>query len=114
MVVTIPDITPMPRGPNGEIVENTYRNVQSGSGTVTTAGTSVQLASSSTQAKILDINNPNTDTGAILYIGGTAVSSTKGIPLFPASTYRLGVTDLSKVWVDASADGAKFSYNYQW
>lgn len=108
-VFQVPD--GLPRDANATPLQATYNTMQSGSGTVTTAGTPVQLAASYSQAKRIDISNPTSNSGAI-YVGGTAVSATKGVPLQPAFTYTFFVTDLSKVWVDADVNGSTFQYTY--
>lgn len=107
--------TPLPLDQNGRTVQGTYRNVASGSGTVVTSGTPVQLAAVSTEAKIIDILNPTSNSDVIV-IGDSSVkfSPLKGIPVEPGFTYRLGITDLSKVWIDAAVNGSTFTYNYQW
>ena len=110
--------TPLPLDPNGRTVQNTYRNMASGNGTVTTSGTAVRLSNTSQEAKILDIVNPLSNgslaSGGTLVLGDSSVSyaSLKGIPILPGFTYRMNVKDLSQVYVDASDNGATFSYNY--
>lgn len=106
--------TPLRIDQNGRTIEEGYRNIESDSATVATSGTPVQLASAYTEVKRVDINNPNTSNGAVLYIGSSNVSSTKGIPLYPNTTYTLYITDLSQMWVDASANNATVQYNYFW
>ena len=107
-------LTGQPIDENSKPITGVYKNIQSGGGTVTTAGTPVQLISTSTEAKLLIIYNPN--NSANLYIGGTAVSHSpvKGIALYPSQTYQLTITDLSNVWVDSDTNGATFTYNYEW
>lgn len=105
--------TPLSIDENGRTVQEGYRHMQSGSVTVTTAGTPVKLANSSTEAKRIDIQNPATNNVTV-YVGGTDVSSTKGIPILPNNTYTFTITDLSSVWVDASADATTVPFNYFW
>lgn len=85
----------------------------SGNGTVTTSGTAVQLPAH--EAKIIDIVNP-TSNADILVIGDSATkySPLKGIPLEPGFTYRLNITNLDNIWIDAAGNGYAFSYNYYW
>ena len=106
-------MTPMPLDQNGRTVDGTYRNMKSGNGTVTTSGTAVQIKNVSTEAKVIDIINPTTN-GDILVIGDSTVkySPLKGIPIEPGFTYRLQVTDLSNIWVDAAGNGYTFSFNW--
>jgi len=112
MTYASPSLTPLPRGPNGEVFQDIYRNIQSGNGTVTTAGTPVTLTATATEAKAVDIYNNN--NAAVLYVGGSSVSSTKGIPLQPSFTYRLQVTDLSLIHIDSDTNGATFTFTYMW
>lgn len=113
MAIHSQDTTPLILDQNGRTVEGGFRNMQSGSATVTTSGTPVQLTATSTEAKRLDISNPTSNSGA-LYIGGTAVSTTKGVPIQPGFTYTFTITDVSKVWVDADVNGSTVQYNYFW
>ena len=111
MALQVPD--GLPRDANATPIQQTYNNVQSASATVVTAGTPVALSASYTQAKRLDVSNPTSNSGAI-YVGGTAVSSTKGVPVQPGFTYTFFVTDLAKVWVDADANESTVMFNYFW
>ncbi|MDE2232904.1 MAG: hypothetical protein KGJ90_02115 [Patescibacteria group bacterium] len=109
------DFTPLPRDENYVALQNTYRNIASGNGTVTTSGTAVQVTATPTQAKIIDIINPAGNADVIV-IGDKNVkySPLKGIPIEPGFSYRINVTDLSNLWVDAAGNGYTFSYNYYW
>lgn len=107
----------LPRDANATALQRTYANIESGSVTVVTAGTPVALAATYTEAKRLTIQNPTSNSVAA-YVGGSGVKNAaggpKGIPILPNNTYELGVTDLSKVYVDADANGVLLTYNYQW
>jgi hypothetical protein len=107
------DFVPLPRDENYVAIQNTYRNMASGKGTVTTSGTAVRVKATQTQAKIIDIINPTTN-GDVIVIGDSTVSYASGIgvPIEPGFTYRVPVTDLSNIWVDAAANGYTFQYNY--
>ncbi len=109
------DFVPLPRDENYVALQNTYRNMASGNGTVVTAGTAVQLTATPTQAKIIDIINP-TSNGDVIVIGDSTVKASplKGIPIEPGFSYRLNITDLSKIWVDAAQNGYTFSWNVFW
>lgn len=112
-----PNITPLPRGPNGEVIEDSFRNIVSGNATVATAGVSVQLSNTSQECKRLDVtaNYNNTD---IVTVGGTGVvgaqTGRKGVPIASGNTYTFTATDLSQVWIDSvhSGDGVTFNYFY--
>lgn len=105
----------MPIDENYKGIQGTYRSMASGSGTVATSGTAVQVKNTPTQAKVIDIINPTSNAGVIV-IGDSTVSysGNKGIPIEPGFTYRVPITDLSKIYVDAAANGYTFSYNYFW
>lgn len=114
MAVNIPSITPAVRDPNGAIVQDVYRNGPiSGTGTVVTSGTAVQVSATSQEAKVIDIINLPTN-GGVIVIGGSNVSyaSNIGIPIEPGFTYRLQVKDLSQIWVDAYTNSVSFAFNY--
>lgn len=112
MAIIIPNITPAVRDPNGAIVQDVYRNMVSGNGTVTTAGTAVQLSATSHEAKVIDIINPTSNSDVIV-VGDSTVKASplKGIPIEPGFTYRLQITDLSNIWIDAAVNSSTFSYN---
>jgi hypothetical protein len=108
------DFSPLPIDENYKPIQGTYRNLSGGQGTVTTAGTAVQLISTQTQAKSVDIKNTN--SAANLIFGGSNVkySTGNGITIPPTFTYRINVSDLSNIWVDSDTNGATFSYVAQW
>ena len=111
------DTTPLMLDQNGRSVDEGYRNMQSDNVTVATSGTPVQLASTSTQVKRLDITADYNNTDFIV-VGGSGVvgpsATRKGVPLASGNTYTFYVTDLSQVWVDAGANNQKATYNYFW
>ena len=96
-------------------IQGTFRSLASGTGTVTTSGIAVQIKTSPTQAKVIDIYNPTSNAG-VLMIGASNVSYSGniGVPIQPGFTYRLQVTDLSLIWIDAQGNSYPFSYNYMW
>jgi len=113
MTTPLYDFTPLPRDENYVPIQNTYRNIGSGNGSVTTSGTPVQISATPQQAKIIDILNP-TSNADVIVIGDSTVkfSPLKGIPIEPGFSYRINITDLSNVWVDAAGNGYTFSFNY--
>lgn len=115
-MVALFDFVPLPIDENGKGIQGTYRNLGSGHGTVTTAGTAVPLSNVQTQAKIIDIINTNTATGDYLIIGNSTVkySTSNGVPIPPGATYRLNITDLSLVYIDSQNNSDTFSFNYFW
>ncbi len=96
-------------------LEGGFRNIASGTQTVVTAGVPVQLVSTPTQAKRLDVTAGygNTD---IVTLGGSGVVGAqigrKGVPLASGNTYTFTITDVSQVWVDAVHSGDTISFNY--
>jgi len=108
-------LTGQPIDENSKAIVGTYKNIASGMGTVTTSGTPVQVTATSTEAKAIDIINP-TSNADVIVIGGPTVSyaSNIGIPIEPGFTYRIQITDASKVWIDAKGNGYIFQYNLLW
>ena len=105
----------LPRDENYVPLQATFKHVVSGTQTVVTAGTAVQLVATPTQAKRLDVTGGygNTD---IVTIGGSGVvgaqTGRKGVPLAAGNTYTFTITDVSQVWVDAVHSGDTISFNY--
>jgi len=83
-----------------------------GNKTVTTAGTSVQLSSSSVPAKKITIQAKSANTGSI-YVGSSTVSATRGIELLPTGTITLSVNNLNLIYIDASVSGEGITYIYE-
>jgi hypothetical protein len=80
-----------------------------GKTTVTTAGTRVQLLTSSTPAKSVTIKALIGNTGHI-YVGNNFVSSTVGFVLEAGDTVSLNFADLSNIWLDCSVNGEGVTY----
>jgi len=82
--------------------------------TVTTAGTDVALAASTTCKKV-DIQ-AQTDNTNIIAVGGSGVDATiatgTGIVLYPGETYSLEIDNLADVYIDSlvNGEGARFTY----
>lgn len=87
-----------------------YTLVGNGQTTVVTAGSSVQLASS-TSIKSVTIRALSTNTG-LTYVGSSSVSSANGFQLSPQETVSLDLDNLSKIWLDAATNGNGCSYIY--
>lgn len=109
------DFTPLAIDENAKGIPGGFRNIVSGSKAVTTAGTRVQLVSSPTEAKRLDVtaNFNNTD---MIVIGGSGVVASqgtrKGVPIAPGNTYTFTITDVSLVWIDSVVSGEGTTFNY--
>lgn len=83
-----------------------------GTQTVTTAGTRVQLTSTATPCRLVNIFANAANTGNI-FVGGSTVSSTSGMILEQArSTDWFPIDDLSKIYIDAANNNDKVQYAY--
>ena len=104
-----------PRDENYIVISGTFKNIVSGTQTVATAGTPVQLVATPTQAKRLDVTAGYNNTDMVT-IGGSgvvgALSGRKGVPLASGNTYTFTITDVSQIWVDAVHSGDTISFNY--
>lgn len=95
-------------------VDQGYQGISNGRKVVTTAGTAVTLASSTTCRKV-DIVAETDNTGYVV-VGGSSVvaslSTRQGVPLGPGDTYTVYVTNLVNVYLDStvSGDGVTFTY----
>jgi len=77
--------------------------VKNGRNLVTTAGTRVQLASS-TILNSITIKALATNTG-VIYVGDSTVSSTNGYQLSARETVTIAVTNANLVYLDATVSG---------
>jgi hypothetical protein len=77
--------------------------VKNGRNLVTTAGTRVQLASS-TVLNTITIKALTTNVG-VIYVGDSTVSSTNGYQLSAKETVTIAVTNANLVYLDASISG---------
>ena len=91
-------------------VENTgHATINSGKND--TVGTSAEVLTSSQAAKHVDIMAAVANTG-IIYVGGSGVTSSTGIALYPGDVYSLDIEDLNDVYVVATVDGENVQYTY--
>jgi len=98
-------------GSSGSIVDfGTTGDVKDGSKNVTTAGTRVALASTTACQGVL-IQAKAANTG-IIYVGGTTVSATSGIFLYPGESVEISIDNLSKVYLDSSVSGEGVVFTY--
>jgi len=92
-----------------------------GNGSVTTAGTRVQLSSSSVACRRVKIecNESNGDltNGGAIEIGFdevvAAIATRQGTTLYPSQNDWFNVSNLNLMYVDSLDDGAKFHYIYE-
>ena len=83
-----------------------------GSKDVVTAGTALQLSSTSQECRFVNIFAKAGNTGNV-FVGGNLVSSSRGMVLEQArSTDWFGIDNLNKVYVDAanSGDGVQYCF----
>lgn len=108
-----PQTITLPRDANGVPLQGTYKTLTSGTKTVTTSGTRVQLISTATECKRIDVVADSNNSG-IIYVGGatTLASTITGIPLTPTGSYTFYITDVSNVYIDSTASGDKVSFVY--
>lgn len=105
----------LPRDDNNVPLQNVFSTINDGRQTVTTAGTRVQLSSTSTASKRIDITAETDNTGFIV-VGGANVVATlatrRGIPLAAGESYTFYITNLNKVYLDStvSTDGVTYVY----
>lgn len=86
----------------------TYNGVSHIRQTVTTAGTSVQLTSTSTPCHVVEIQAFETNTGRIC-VGDSTVDETiatrKGIIINAGDTYDYYINNADKIYLDSSVNG---------
>lgn len=95
--------------------ESSYENVGDGIKNVTTAGTAVQLSSTSVACRMVQIQARPENTGVVVVgsSGVVAASATRrGIALVPGASVALRVTDLNKLYLDSAVSGEGVSYVY--
>lgn len=79
--------------------------------TVTTAGTRVQLSTSTLPIKYVIITAKEANTGTI-WIGGSTIAAGRGRPLVALQSERLEIDYLTKVYIDSTVDGEGVTYTY--
>lgn len=95
-------------------VDQLYSGIGNGRKVVTTAGTAVVLATSTTCRKV-DITAETDNTGVIV-IGGSSViaalATRQGTPLNAGDTLSVFITNLATVYLDSTVSGDGVTYNY--
>lgn len=109
--VTLVDSSGNPVNPSGS-----YSGIVSGTKTVTTAGTPVQITATPTPMKGVWLSG-DTIVGILLYVGDSSVvasvSGQRGICIIPGNDpVFVTINDLSLLWVDAASNGGKLAYAY--
>lgn len=102
---------PIHVSPDGAVAAS---EVDDGRQTVTTPGTAVALAASTTCTEI--IATAETDNTDIIVIGGStvvaALSTRRGNPLYPGDSMSITSDNLSKVYIDAIVAGEGVTFTY--
>ena len=95
--------------------EELYNVIGDGRQTVTTAGTEVQLSSSSIPCARVVITAETDNTNAVV-VGGdsviAALATRRGIPLFAGDSIVVKTNNLNKIWIDAITDTEGVTYIY--
>lgn len=92
-----------------------YQTIGDGVKSVTTAGTAVQLSSSSIPCRMVEVQARAGNTGKIAVGASTVVAtagSERGIILQPGQSASFRVKDVSTLYLDASVSGEGVSYVY--
>ncbi len=84
-------------------------SIGSGRVTVSTAGSRVQMSSSVISS--IQFKAPVGNQGPV-YIGGSGVSATSGIEMWPGDTLSLEISNCNLVWVDAAISGDSVAFIY--
>jgi hypothetical protein len=83
--------------------------ILNGQSTVTTAGTQVQLNSTSTGVVTVSIKALSTNTG-VIYVGDSNVSSSNGRELQIGESIDIDIANLNLIYIDSSVNGEGVSY----
>lgn len=80
-------------------------SIESGEVDIPTAGTAVQITSTSTPCFRVIVSNPNASNA--IYVGGSTVdkTSSRGIQLKAGEHVAIDIDDASKIYVDGTSNG---------
>lgn len=95
--------------------DNPQGALEGGRKTVTTAGTAVQLATTSTEIGWVTITALEANTGVIVVSGSGVVAASgtrKGLPLAAKDSVSIPTDNLTDVWIDSTVNGEGVSYMY--
>lgn len=95
---------------------NPNATISDGRRTVASAGTRVQLSTTSVPVKKVIIQALQSNTGFIAVGGSTVVAATgseRGYILLPFNSITLTVTNLNLIYLDSTVDGEGVSYTYE-
>ncbi len=82
-----------------------------GHGSNTDIDTSAEALTSSTACKHVDIMATIGNSG-IVYVGGSGVSATTGVALYPGDVYSIDIDNLSSIYVIGSANNQAVQFTY--
>ena len=106
-------------GPTSVGIRGTNQ-ISDGQATVTTAGTRVQLPDTPCSRVMIQAHPANGtlgSEGATVVIGGNGViadaTTRRGLALFSTQWQEFRVDKLSRLWIDATENGAKINYIYE-
>ena len=85
-------------------------SITNGNATVTTAGTRVQLLSSTNCRYVIITANVN-NTGTI-WVGGNTVAAGTGHPLVALQYIKIDINDVSKIYIDSTVNSEGVSFIY--
>ena len=95
--------------------EYSYPNIGDGIKKVTTAGTAVQVSTTSIPCRKVLIQACPENTGTVVVGASTVVAASgtrRGYALVPGQDVVLAVTDVNKLYADATVSGEGISYVY--
>ena len=81
------------------------------SGENDTVGTSAEVLTSSQACKHVDIMATIGNSG-IIYVGGSGVSATTGVALYPGDVYSIDIENLNLIYVIGSANNQAVQFTY--
>ncbi len=96
-------------------MHESYPNVRDGRKTVTTAGTRVQLSTTNTICRKIEIQALSANTNYVFVGDITVVAATgseRGIRLAPGAVITMYVQDLYSLYLDSRVSGEGVSYVY--
>lgn len=91
--------------------ESLPSSIANGYKDVATAGASVPIVATSTTCINILMQAKTNNTGNI-YVGGSSVSSSNGICLYPGESLSINIDNLDEIYIDSSVsgDGVVFTY----
>lgn len=89
----------------------TGTTIGDGSATVSSAGTRVQLSTTSTNISAVLIIAKTANAGTV-WVGGSTVAAGRGRPLLSLQAELIQINNLNKVYIDADTSGDGVTYVY--